>query len=247
MSPLLEARGLRKTFGGIRALEGVSLTLDAGRIHALIGPNGAGKTTLFNILTGHLRPDGGSIRLDGTEIGGLPPYEIWRRGVSRTFQISAVFPNLTVLENLQIPLLSRAGRTFDLLRPPPRVTREQAQEMLARVGLAEQTSRAASLLPYRDLKRLEIGIALASRPRLLLLDEPTAGMPPQERQALLELVERTVRGLGVTLLFTEHDPDVVFKLAAHVVVLHQGRIIAEGTSEEVRDQAAVRTIYLGEL
>ncbi len=243
---LLETRGLRKAFGGIRAVDDVDLALQQGFIHALIGPNGAGKTTLFNLLTGHLHPDAGTIRFEGTEIAGRPPFVIWRLGLSRTFQIPAVFRNLSVLENVQVPLLSRARRTLDLLTPPPRITREEATEMLGRVGLADQAARSVSVLPYGDLKRLELALALAGRPRLLLLDEPTAGMAPRERRELMELIERTVETLGVTLLFTEHDMDVVFAIAERISVLHQGRVIAEGTPKEVRANPEVQAIYLGE-
>jgi len=246
MRPLLEVRGLGKAFGGIRAVDDVDLVHEEGAIRALIGPNGAGKTTLFNLLTGHLRADAGSIRFDGTGIRGQPPHEIWHRGLARTFQIPAVFRNLTVLENLQVPLLSRGGRTLDLLRPPPPVTCEGAREMLARVGLADQAARPASLLPYGDLKRLELAMVLVSRPRLLLLDEPTSGMAPPERRDLMDVIERMVRTLGITLLFTEHDMDVVFAIAERISVLHQGRIIAEGTPKEIRGDPAVQAVYLGE-
>jgi branched-chain amino acid transport system ATP-binding protein len=246
MSRLLETRGLSKAFGGIRAVDGVNLALEDGIIHALIGPNGAGKTTLFNILTGHLRPDAGTIRFRGGEIAGRAPYVIWRQGLSRTFQIPAVFRNLTVLENLQIPLLARRRRTLDLLGRPPRVTREEAFAMLTHVGLGDQATRLASVLPYGDLKRLELALALVSRPCLLLLDEPTAGTAPHERHELMGLIERTVETLGVTLLFTEHDMDVVFGIAARITVLHQGRVIAEGTPKEVRGNPEVQAIYLGE-
>lgn len=246
MRPLLEVRGLGKAFGGIRAVDDVDLVHEEGAIRALIGPNGAGKTTLFNLLTGHLRADAGSIRFDGTGIRGQPPHEIWHRGLARTFQIPAVFRNLTVLENLQVPLLSRGGRTLDLLRPPPPVTCEGAREMLARVGLADQAARPASLLPYGDLKRLELAMVSVSRPRLLLLDEPTSGMAPPERRDLMDVIERMVRTLGITLLFTEHDMDVVFAIAERISVLHQGRIIAEGTPKEIRGNPAVQAIYLGE-
>ncbi len=246
MRPLLEVRGLGKAFGGIRAVDDVDLVHEEGAIRALIGPNGAGKTTLFNLLSGHLRADAGSIRFDGTGIRGQPPHEIWHRGLARTFQIPAVFRNLTVLENLQVPLLSRGGCTLDLLKPPPPVTCERAREMLARVGLADQAARPASLLPYGDLKRLELAMVLVSRPRLLLLDEPTSGMAPRERRDLMDVIERMVRTLGITLLFTEHDMDVVFAIAERISVLHQGRIIAEGTPKEVRGHPAVQAIYLGE-
>jgi branched-chain amino acid transport system ATP-binding protein len=246
-APLLETRGLRKSFGGIAAVDGVDLRLERGEVRALIGPNGAGKTTLFNLLTGHLRADGGTVRFRGRRLDGLAPYRIWRHGLARTFQIPAVFSNLTVLENVQVALVSRRRRTLSLVGCARRMERESATGLLSRVGLAGQAGRPAGVLPYGDLKKLELAIALANEPTLLLLDEPTAGMAPAERRALMALVETLGRQSGLTLLFTEHDMDVVFAVADRITVLHQGRIIADGGPAQVRADADVQRVYLGEL
>jgi branched-chain amino acid transport system ATP-binding protein len=229
------------------AVDGVDLALAPGEVRALIGPNGAGKTTFFNLLTGHLAPDAGTVVFRGQRLDGLPPHRIWRRGVARTFQIPAVFPYLTVRENLQVPLASRAGRTLSLRGRAAGLERAGAEALLARVGLAPQADRRAGVLPYGDLKKLEVGIALANEPALLLLDEPTAGMAPAERRDLLALVEGIARERGLTLLFTEHDMDVVFALAGRITVLHQGRVIADGEPARVRADAEVQRVYLGEL
>ena len=244
---LLEVRGLRKSFGGIAAVDGVDLALERGEVRALIGPNGAGKTTLFNLLTGHLAPDAGAIRFHGERLDGLPPHRIWRRGLARTFQIPAVFPNLTVVENAQVPLVSRARRTLSLRGRAADLERERAEALLHSVGLAGQAGRRAGVLAYGDLKKLEVAIALANEPDLLLLDEPTAGMAPAERRDLMALVEGIGRQRGLTLLFTEHDMDVVFAVADRITVLHQGRVIADGEPARVRADAEVQRVYLGEL
>ncbi len=242
---MLETAGLRKAFGGVRATDGVALAVAAGEVRALIGPNGAGKTTLFNLLTGHLRPDAGSIRFQGREIAGRPPFDIWRHGLSRTFQIPAVFANLPVLDNVLVPILSATRRTLDVLGRPPRPARARAEALLARVELGGEAGKRAGALAYGDLKKLELAIALANEPRLLLLDEPTAGMAPAERQALMALVGAIARERGLTILFTEHDMDVVFTVAQRISVLHQGRLIAEGTPAEIRADARVQALYLG--
>jgi len=247
LSPLLEIRGLRKRFGGIAAVDGVDLTLAPGEVRALIGPNGAGKTTFFNLLTGHLVPDAGTVRFRGEALEGLPPHRIWRRRLARTFQIPAVFPDLTVVENVQVALISWARRTLSLVGRAVGLERERAEALLQRVGLATQAGRRAGVLPYGDLKKLEVAIALANDPELLLLDEPTAGMAPAERRVLMGLVETIGRAGGLTLLFTEHDMDVVFAVADRITVLHQGRVIAEGPPEDVRADAEVQRVYLGEL
>jgi branched-chain amino acid transport system ATP-binding protein len=239
--------GLRKRFGGIAAVDGVDLTLVRGEVRALIGPNGAGKTTFFDLLTGHLAPDAGVIRFHGERLDGLPPHRIWRRGLARTFQIPAVFANLTVTENVQVPLVSRARRTLSLRGRAAALGREQAETLLARVGLAGQATRRAAVLAYGDLKKLELAIALANEPDLLLLDEPTAGMAPAERRDLMALVEAIGRTRGLTLLFTEHDMDVVFAVADRITVLHQGRVIADGEPAHVRADPEVQRVYLGEL
>ncbi|MBI4537083.1 MAG: ABC transporter ATP-binding protein [candidate division NC10 bacterium] len=242
---LLEARGLCKAFGGVRAVDGLCLHLARGEVRALIGPNGAGKTTLFNLLTGQLVCDNGLILFQGERISGLPPHRIWRKGISRTFQITAAFQSLSVLENVQVALLSRDRATHRMLATARRLGQEEAVRQLARVGLADQAERPCFVLSYGDLKRLELAVALANRPVLLLLDEPTAGMAPQERSALMALVSRIVAEEGLTVLFTEHDMDVVFAAAHRITVIHQGRTLAEGTPEAIRGNARVQEIYLG--
>jgi len=245
-APVLEARGLCKAFGGVRAVDGVDLVLAAGEIRALIGPNGAGKTTFFNMLTGQLRPDAGEVRLDGARLTGLAPHAVWRRGVSRTFQITATFASLTALENVQVARLSHRGRTFAMHTPAAGHEAASARARLAQVGLAEDAARPAAALPYGDLKRLELAVALANDPRVLLLDEPTAGMAPAERGALMALVAQLARERGCTVLFTEHDMDAVFAVAEAITVLHQGRVIASGAPAAVRADALVQEVYLGD-
>ncbi len=247
MTTVLEVKGLRKSFGGIAAVDGVDLSLAGGEVRALIGPNGAGKTTFFNLLTGHLVPDAGTVRFRGEALEGLPPHRIWRRRLARTFQIPAVFPGLTVTENVQVALVSWAGRTLSLVGRAAGLERARAEALLERVGLAEQGWRRAGVLAYGDLKKLEVAMALANEPALLLLDEPTAGMAPAERRALMSLVESIGRAGGLTLLFTEHDMDVVFAVADRITVLHQGRVIADGAPEAVRADPEVQRVYLGEL
>jgi len=244
--PVLETVGLTKAFGGVRAVDGVSFTLPRGEIRAMIGPNGAGKTTCFNMLSGQLAPDRGDVRLKGERLSGLAPHSIWRRGISRTFQITATFASLTVLENVQVARLSHLGRTYNVLTSAANLELDEARRRLAQVGLEAQAGRAAAVLAYGDLKRLELAVALANDPELLLLDEPTAGMAPAERGSLMGLVERLARDRGLTVLFTEHDMDVVFTVADRIMVLHQGRVIAEGKPAEVRADRDVQRVYLGD-
>ncbi len=243
---LLQVVGVRKAFGGIRAVDGVSFDLPRGEIRALIGPNGAGKSTFFNILTGQLRADGGAVVYRGGELTGLSPHAIWRLGVSRTFQITATFATLSALENVQVACLSHAGRSRAFLIPARGLEVQRSTALLAQVGLAEQAERPAGVLAYGDLKKLELAIALANDPELLLLDEPTAGMAPAERGALMALTASIARERALTVLFTEHDMDVVFAIADRIMVLHQGRVIAEGTPAEVRAHPEVQAVYLGE-
>jgi branched-chain amino acid transport system ATP-binding protein len=245
--PILKVRDLGVRFGGIVALDDVSFDIESRQIVGLIGPNGAGKTTLFNLLTGHLAPDAGAMRFRGERLDGLPAHRVWRRGLARTFQIPAVFPNLAVVENVQAALLSWRRRTLSLRGRARDLERARAEALLARVGLDGQTERRAGHLPYGDLKKLELAIALANEPALLLLDEPTAGMAAGERRALMGLVEGIAREGGPTLLFTEHDMDVVFAIADRITVLHQGRVIADGLPDAVRADAEVQRVYLGEL
>jgi len=244
--PVLETRGLSKSFGGVRAVSSVDLAMPKGEIRALIGPNGAGKTTFFNMLTGQLRADAGSVLFKGQRLSGLPPYAVWRRGVSRTFQITATFATLSALDNVRVARLSHAGKTYSLLEAAARLQAEEARALLDQVGLVDQADRVAAVLAYGDLKKLELAVALANDPEVLLLDEPTAGMAPAERGALMALTERIARARGLTVLFTEHDMDVVFAVADRIMVLHQGRVIAEGRPAEVRADAQVQRVYLGE-
>ncbi len=245
-TPVLETRGLSKSFGGVRAVSGVDLAMPKGEIRALIGPNGAGKTTFFNMLTGQLRADAGEVRFKGARLSGLPPYAVWRRGVSRTFQITATFATLTALDNVRVARLSHTGKTYSLLAAASRLQADEARALLEQVGLVEQAERVAAVLAYGDLKKLELAVALANDPEVLLLDEPTAGMAPAERGALMALTERIARARGLTVLFTEHDMDVVFAVADRIMVLHQGRVIAEGPPALVRADAQVQRVYLGE-
>ena len=242
---VLSVSGLSKQFDGVRVVDGVSFDVRAGELLAMIGPNGAGKTTCFNMLNGQLSPDSGSVRLAGADITGKKPREIWRMGVGRTFQVAATFASMSVRENVQMALLSYHRRAANVWAGAARLHHEEADALLEEVGMREQGGRACATLAYGDLKRTEMAMALANRPRLLLMDEPTAGMAPQERRAAMELAERIARGRGIAVLFTEHDMDVVFRHADRVIVLYQGRVIAQGAPADVRSRADVRQIYLG--
>ncbi|MBS0224484.1 MAG: ABC transporter ATP-binding protein [Proteobacteria bacterium] len=248
MSPsVLEVDGLHKAFGGVQAVKDVSFALSAGELLAMIGPNGAGKSTCFNMLNGQLVPDSGVVRLDGRDIVGLSPRAIWRLGVGRTFQITATFASLSVRENVQMALYSHAGQLGRMLARFGTAKKEEADSLLAQVGMLDQAERSCGVLAYGDLKRVELAMALANSPRLLLMDEPTAGMAPRERVALMELTARLARAQKIAILFTEHDMDVVFGQADHVIVLDRGRLIAGGRPEDVRNNADVRAVYLGSM
>ena len=241
----LEVRGLSKAYGGVQAVHGVSFAVNAGEVVALIGPNGAGKTTCFNMLNGQLRPDSGEIALAGRSIVGLRPHQVWRLGVGRTFQVTATFSSMTVRENVQVALLSHDRRLFSLGKPAGRFQVDEADALLARVGMQEQAARPCAVLAYGDLKRVELAVALANRPRLLLMDEPTAGMASDERQALMQLAAALARSERIAVLFTEHDMDVVFNFASRIIVLHGGEVIAAGAPDDVRADPRVREVYLG--
>ena len=242
---VLETRALRKHFGGVQAVSGVDLTIPRGDLRAIIGPNGAGKTTLFNLITGDIRHDSGLVYFRGEEISALPPDTVCRRGIGRTFQITSVFRRLTVLENVQTALISHHRRHYNLFVRGSRLYRDAAFALLERVGLSEQAPKPSGILSHGDQRRLELAIALASEPRLLMLDEPTAGMAPRERHALMALVARIAADTGLTVLFTEHDMDVVFAVARRITVMHQGAVIVEGAPAEIRADPEVQRIYLG--
>jgi len=245
MSVVLEVRDLQKAYGGVKAVQGVSFDVHAGELLALIGPNGAGKTTCFNLLNGQLAADHGEVRFDGRSIRGLPPRDIWRLGVGRTFQITATFASMTVRENVQMALLSHHRRISSWWSRATQMFATEADALLERVGMRAQAARHCAVLAYGDLKRVELAVALANAPRLLLMDEPTAGMAPRERQALMQLTADLARDLGIAVLFTEHDMDVVFRHANRVIVLAAGELIAQGTPSEVRANPNVQAVYLG--
>ena len=243
---MLEVAGINKSFAGFRAVSDVSLTVETGQIAAVIGPNGAGKSTLFNLITGHLRPDSGAVRLDGRDITGAAPHRICRMGIGRSFQRTNIFAKLTVFENLQAAFLVHRGRGRDFWSRAATLYRDETAVLLDSIGLAEQRDTVAGTLSYGNQKQLELGLALASDPALLLLDEPTAGMSATETHDTIRLIERIAGERSLTLLFTEHDMEVVFQIAQKIAVLHQGRIIAEGPPAEVRTDSEVRRVYLGE-
>ena len=242
---LLQVTRLGKRFGGNVAVDDVSFHVARGELLALIGPNGAGKSTTFNMVNGQLPADSGSIQLAGRELIGLAPRQIWKQGVGRTFQIAETFASLTVRENVQMALLSADGRLFSLWRRAARHRPDAAMDLLRQVGMAEQADRPCSVLAYGDVKRVELAIALANQPKLLLMDEPTAGMAPGERQALMALTRQLVQERGLAVLFTEHSMDVVFAYADRLIVLARGRLIAEGTPAQIRDNPQVQAVYFG--
>ena len=236
---------LAKAFGGVRAVDDVSFDVRAGEFLALIGPNGAGKSTCFNLINGQLAPDAGRVLIGGRDIAGLAPRAIWRLGVGRTFQIAATFGSMTVVENVQMALISHAGETFRLWRTAASHHRDRARDLLAQVGMQDAADRACRELAYGDVKRVELAIALANDPHLLLMDEPTAGMAARERNELIALVKRLVVERGLSVLFTEHSMDVVFAFADRILVLARGRLIAEGDARTIRDHPKVQEVYFG--
>jgi branched-chain amino acid transport system ATP-binding protein len=244
--PILSVEGLSKSYGGVHAVRGVSFSLSTSEILALIGPNGAGKSTCFNMLNGQTAPDAGRVHVLGKDTTGLKPRQVWRLGVGRTFQITATFPTMTVRENVQVALSSYGHKLFNLTTAMPRYAREEADRLLDLVGMGGFSMRPCGELAYGDLKRLELAIALANQPKLLLMDEPTAGMAPRERIELMRLTAQIAKEKSIGVLFTEHDMDVVFEHADRILVLNRGSLIAEGSPEEVRRNAEVRAIYLGE-
>jgi branched-chain amino acid transport system ATP-binding protein len=244
--PLLAVTGLRKAFGGVAAVDDVSFSVAAGEIVALIGPNGAGKSTCFNLINGQLAPDAGSVRLGGTAIGGAAPRAIARLGVGRTFQVAATFASMTVRENVQLALLAHAGAQHQIGRRATTALAAEADALLEQVRMARFADQGCATLAYGDAKRVELALALANAPRLLLMDEPTAGMSPNSRNRMMQLAADLARQTRVAVLFTEHDMDVVFGHADRVIVLDRGRIIAEGPPAAIRNEPRVRAVYLGD-
>jgi branched-chain amino acid transport system ATP-binding protein len=244
----LELHDITKSFGGLRALQDVGLSVAKGEIHAVIGPNGAGKSTLFNVVTGLLAPDAGEVIFDGERISGLPPHRIIRKGIGRSFQITNIFPRMSVFENVQVALFAHyraSSSPLSLARKYPDIA-EEVLEILGQVGLQEEYGSSASMLSHGDQKRLEIAISLASRPRLLMLDEPTAGMSRFESRETVRLLQQISQEQGLTLVFTEHDMDIVFGISEKITVLHQGMVIAAGTPGDIKANDEVRKAYLGD-
>jgi branched-chain amino acid transport system ATP-binding protein len=237
--------GVVKSFDDFKAVNGANLVVRRGEIVAVIGPNGAGKTTLFNLITGQLQRDQGKILFKGEDISALPPYEICHRGIARSYQIVNIFPRLTVFGNVQVAVLSQQKRSYDLLRPAQTIAVEKTQSLLESVGLAGKGKNIAGSLSHGDQKILEIAIALGNEPELLILDEPTAGMSPEETAATMELIRRLARTRGLTILFCEHDMEIVFSISQSIMVMHQGRTLIQERPEAVRQNKEVQEAYLG--
>ncbi|MDJ0634557.1 MAG: ABC transporter ATP-binding protein [Xenococcaceae cyanobacterium MO_188.B29] len=244
---VLKVSNLTKDFSGIRAVNQVSFELSSGSITAVIGPNGAGKTTLYNLLSGNLAPTSGSVKLEGKEIVGLTPDRIVQAGIGRSFQITSVFPNLSVEQNIRVAVISRQQKQFDFWNnlESDRALNEAIREILNLVGIETLAKSPVSLLSHGDRSLVELAIVLALKPNLILLDEPTAGMSREETQRIVQLIKHLQQSTDCTFLITEHDLDVVFNLAESIVVMHQGKIIAKGNYQEISDSSEVRRVYLG--
>jgi branched-chain amino acid transport system ATP-binding protein len=242
---MLRVENLHKAFDDFRAVNGATLRVDRGDLVAVIGPNGAGKTTLFNLITGHLKPNQGKILFKGEDIARLPAHAICRRGIARSFQIANIFPRLTVFRNVQVSVLSQKNLSKTLFRPAQSLMVEETDRILKSVGLIEKKLDVAGSLSHGDKRTLEIAIALGNEPEMLILDEPTAGMSPEETTTTMELVKRLAREQGLTILFCEHDMDVVFNVATSIMVMQHGQTIIQGTPLEVREDPMVQEAYLG--
>ncbi|NWF53802.1 MAG: ABC transporter ATP-binding protein [Syntrophaceae bacterium] len=242
---MLEVQGVVKSFDDFLAVNEASLRVPRGEIVAVIGPNGAGKTTLFNLITGILLPDRGKILFKGEDLGGLRPFEVCQRGIGRSFQIVNVFPRLTVFENVQVAVLSHQKKSNMLLRPAKNQAVVETRSLLESVGLADKEREIVGSLSHGDQKVLEMAIALGNEPELLILDEPTAGMSPEETFSNIELIKHLARTRGLTILFCEHDMDIVFSISQSIMVMHQGRTLIQGSPEEVRNHPEVQAAYLG--
>ncbi len=242
---MLQVEAVNKSFEDFMAVNGANLTVGEGEIVAVIGPNGAGKTTLFNVITGALKRDRGKIIFKGEDISELPPYEICKKGISRSYQIVNIFPRLTVFRNVQVAVLSQQRKSRQLFHPAKNMVVRETNSILESVGLLDKARGIAGSLSHGDQKILEIAIALGNEPELLILDEPTAGMSPEETSSTMELIKRLAQMRGLTILFCEHDMDIVFSIAESIMVMHQGRTLIQGRPEEVRKNSFVQEAYLG--
>ena len=242
---MLEVRGLSKSFGGFLAVNKATLNVSKGEIVAVIGPNGAGKTTLFNLVTGILKPDEGQVIFKGEEITGLPAHKTCKKGITRSFQVVNIFSRLTVFENVRISVLSQQGKTYHWFRPSREFVNEETGEILESVGLINKKDNVCGALSHGDQKVLEIAIALAGKPELLILDEPTAGMSPEETARCIDLIKRLSQNLGLTILFCEHDMELVFSIARRIMVMVRGSTSVQGLPDEVRCNQQVQDAYLG--
>jgi branched-chain amino acid transport system ATP-binding protein len=242
---MLRVEEVMKSFDGFMAVNGANLTVGKGEIVAVIGPNGAGKTTLFNLITGTLKRDRGRIVFRGEDIGEYPPYEICKKGISRSYQIVNIFPRLSVFRNVQVAVLSHQRKSRKLFQPAEHMVVGETKDILESVGLLDKADHVAGSLSHGDQKILEIAIALGNEPELLILDEPTAGMSPEETSATMELIKQLAQTRGLTILFCEHDMDIVFSIAQSIMVMHQGRTLVQGRPEEVRKNSFVQEAYLG--
>lgn len=242
---MLQVESLSKSFDGFKAVDKANLEVKNGEIVAVIGPNGAGKTTLFNLISGVIKPDSGKVLFKGEDITGLPPYKICRKKISRSFQIVNVFQKLSIFENVQVSVLSRERMTWKLFTPSIKFVRKETEEILEKTGLTEKKDTAAALLSHGDRKVLEIAMALGGNPEFLILDEPTAGMAPEETARCIGLIKQLSVKLGLTILFCEHDMEIVFGIANRIMVMVRGKTLVQGTCDAVRCDQAVQDAYLG--
>lgn len=242
---MLEIKSLSKSFGGFKAVNNASLDVKKGEIVAVIGPNGAGKTTLFNLITGILKPDSGTVLFKDEDITGLSPHIICKKGITRSFQVVNVFQRLSVFENVQVAVLSREGKTWNLFTPSKKLVREETDRILGSVGLQEKANNVSGALSHGDRKVLEIAMALGGNPEFLILDEPTAGMAIEETVRCIALIKRLSEKMGLTILFCEHDMELVFSISNRIMVMVRGATIIQGSCEDVRCNQAVQDAYLG--
>jgi branched-chain amino acid transport system ATP-binding protein len=241
----LETQDISRAFGKLWAVNRVSLDLRQGDIHAIIGPNGAGKSTYFNLITGYHRATTGRVSYKGKDITRLPAYERCNQGITRSFQITSIYPKLTVYESVLMALLSHRKVTLNFFSSAKTFFKEEVWKILEDVGLADQAHRQGDSISHGDKKRLELAVTVGTEPEILLLDEPTCGMSPEETETTMSLIKKLCEERGITILFTEHDMAVVFGIAKRISVLHQGRLIADGTPQEVRESEDVQKVYLG--